>query len=66
MARKTPKEIEASKQRLDAELVGFARRIGHHGVANFIVAVRQYSNAAITPEYARDLLARGGYPDPKA
>lgn len=57
--------IAASKARLDNELVNFARAIGHHGVANFIESARQRCHVAITPEYARDLLARGGYPNPK-
>lgn len=47
--------------RQDSELLNFARRIGHHGVANFIESVRQRCNMAITEEYARDLLSRAGY-----
>ena len=65
MTQTYKERIAASKARLDVELVGFARAIGHHGVSNFIVAARQRTNAAITPEYARDLLSRGGYPKPE-
>lgn len=57
--------IHASKERLDAALVEDARRFGHHGVSNFIEIARQKEHAAITEDYARDLLARGGYPEPK-
>jgi hypothetical protein len=56
----------ASRDRLDSELVQIARKIGHHGIANFIEYARQRCSAAITGDYARDLLSRGGYPNPKA
>ena len=61
-ARKNRDEVLA---RQDAELVNFSRRIGHHGIANFIESVRQYAHMAITEDYAKDLLSRGGYPNPK-
>lgn len=57
--------IHASKERLEAALLSDAKRFGHHGVANFIEVARQRENAAITPEYARELLSRAGYPDAK-
>lgn len=54
-----------SAGRLDGELYQMAKAAGHHGVANFIEYARQRCKVAITPEYARELLARGGYPNPK-
>lgn len=57
--------IHASKERLDAACLDDARRFGHHGVANLIETIRQKEFAAITEEYARELLARAGYPSPK-
>ena len=57
--------ISDSKARLDTELVNFARAIGHHGVANFIESARQRCHVGITEDYARDLLSRGGYSEPK-
>ena len=48
--------------RLDAELLRSAQRFGHHGLTDFIEIVRQFHNMAITEEYSRDLLKRGGYP----
>lgn len=51
---------------LDGELVKMARGAGHHGVTQFIEYARQRCRTTITPEYACDLLARGGYPNPKA
>jgi hypothetical protein len=64
-AHRVKDNAAASGARLDASLVASARRFGHHGVANFIETVRQFHNAAITESYARDLLSRGGYPNPK-
>ena len=57
--------IAASKGRLDAELASMAKATGHHGLANFIEYARQRCHCAITEDYARDLLSRGGYPEPK-
>jgi len=57
--------IAASKAHLDGELVNFARGIGHHGVADFIKATRQRCKTQITEDYARDILSRAGYPNPK-
>lgn len=57
--------IAASKAHLDTELRNVAKGIGHHGVANFIESVRQRCKCAITEDYARDLLSRGGYASPK-
>lgn len=54
-----------SAARLDAELVNYARKIGHHGVANFVEFVRQRTNAQIGDDYARDVLSRGGFQNPK-
>ena len=55
----------ASAARLDGELLSIARKIGHHGVRNFVEYARQRCSVALTDEYARDLLSRGGYPDPR-
>lgn len=63
--RRVKADAAASRARLDDSLVASARRFGHHGVANFIETVRQFHSVAITDAYARELLARGGYPDPK-
>jgi hypothetical protein len=64
-ARRVKANAAASGARLDAALVSDARRFGHHGIANFLETVRQRHSAAITEAYARDLLSRGGYPNPK-
>ncbi|AEI71130.1 hypothetical protein [EBPR siphovirus 5] len=50
----------------DAEFLECAKKIGHHGVANFTEAMRQRANVSLTPEYARDLLSRAGFTNPKA
>lgn len=63
--RRVAANARASAAHLDAELMIVARKLGHHGVTNFIAVARQRCSATITEEYARDLLARGGYPDPK-
>ncbi len=47
--------------RQDAALLDFAKRIGHHGQADFIEAARQRYSIALTPEYAADLLLRAGF-----
>lgn len=57
--------IHASKERLEAALMEDARRFGHHGVANLVEIARQREHAAITEDYARELLARVGYKEPK-
>ena len=53
--------IRVSKERLDQWLLSDAKRFGHHGPHDFVEVARQRHNAAITIEYARDLLARAGY-----
>ena len=58
-------QVKASKERLDAELSQMAKKVGHHGVSNFIEYARQRCKTSVTEEYARDLLSRGGYPNPK-
>lgn len=65
MRRAYKARVALSKANLDVELVECAKRTGHHGVKNFIEMVRQRCHCAITEEYARDILARGGYPAPK-
>lgn len=52
--------------RQDSALLDFAKRIGHHGQADFIESVRQRYNMAITPEYAADLLSRAGFVEASA
>lgn len=64
-ARRVQAAAAASGARLDAALVSDARRFGHHGLANFLETVRERHSAALTEAYARDLLARGGYSNPK-
>jgi hypothetical protein len=63
--RRVRSHAVASAARLDSALVSDARRFGHHGIANFIETARQRHSAAITETYARDVLSRGGYPNPK-
>jgi hypothetical protein len=64
-SRRVKADAAASGARLDAALVSDARRFGHHGIANLVETVRQRHNVAVTEAYARDLLSRGGYPNPK-
>lgn len=64
-ARRVVANGRASTARLEAAVLSDARRFGHHGVANLIETVRQRHNARITEAWARDLLARAGYPNPK-
>lgn len=68
-ARRSARRVKANAARssahLDAELVILARKVGHHGITNFIETVRQRCSAAITKTYAKDLLSRGGYTNPK-
>src|SRR3546814_5820266 len=56
------KRRAVSLARQDGVLVNFAKRIGHHGTANFIESVRQRYNTPITEAYAVDLMSRAGYP----
>jgi hypothetical protein len=65
-ARRVKANAAASRERLDQSLVYAARKLGHHGVAAFILAAREFYSASITETYARELLARGGYPNPRA
>jgi|LakMenE01Jun11ns_1017448.scaffolds.fasta_scaffold9404036_2 hypothetical protein len=51
--------------RLDTELRGYAKQIGHHGVRNFIESIRQRCHCQITEDYARELLGFAGYTNPK-
>jgi hypothetical protein len=48
----------ATSARLENELIAFAKRVGHHGPAQFVEAVRQRHRVAITPEYAAHLISR--------
>jgi hypothetical protein len=59
--RRAERKVTLARQ--DAVLLDFAKRIGHHGHADFVEAVRQRYNMGLTPEYAKDLLARAGYPN---
>ena len=64
-ARRVANNGRASAARLEDAALSDARRFGHHGVANLIETVRQRHNARITEAFARDLLTRAGYPNPK-
>ena len=64
-ARRVAANGRASAARRDAAMLSVAQRVGHHGVANLIETARQRHSARITESYARDLLARAGYPNPK-
>ena len=61
-ARRVKAAADKSKAHLDAKLVIVARKVGQHGLRNFMETVRQRCNTSITETYARDLLSRGGYP----
>lgn len=61
MNRAYKARIALSKAHLDVELLNVAKKIGHHGLKDFIEYTRQRCNTAITEEYARDLLSRAGH-----